>query len=270
MTKVAIIVPVYMMKEKKRQLLSMIESIEKQTYINWELVICDDGSTDGTYEILNKLVGHKGNVTILRNVTNRFAAATRNFCILSTNAEYIAIQDADDYSDPDRITHQVDFLDTHLEYAFVSSQAYLIKNDKVIGISGAIEKPRRKDFIKDMPFCHASTMFRRTALLSVGCYNEKIRYGEDYDLFMRLYAAGFQGFSIQKPFYYYRIDDAFQKMKFKEYLNLSKIRLNGFRNMKVLKKGFFYVFKPIISFLIPALFLKILRNRRWIKNGTQN
>jgi glycosyltransferase EpsE len=262
MKKVAVIVPVYNMSKQEKDFLKMLHSIENQTYKNREIIICDDGSNDDTYEMLNRILKGKENITLLRNEKNLNAAATRNYCIDNTSAEYIAIQDADDYSDLSRIEKQIYFLENNRHFDFVGSWAYRIENDKKIGIIYGLEKPEKEDFLNDIPLCHASITFRREILISVDKYNTNIKYGEDYDLLMRLYTMGYKGYCIQEPLYSYITDHAYVKKSLFEYFKLAKVRYKGFRNLNLLPKGFIYVFKPLISYFIPAYFLNKFRERK--------
>ena len=89
--------------EAEKYIAESIESIREQTWPRWELVICDDASSDGTYEILQRYAEQDERITVLRNERNLGAAAARNRCIRESRGDYIAVQDGDDVSEPDRL-----------------------------------------------------------------------------------------------------------------------------------------------------------------------
>ena len=119
--KISVIMAVH--NEPCKVLEESIRSILTQTYKNFELIICDDCSEKETLEFLKGVLLWDDRIKLLRNTQNLFAAATRNKGILASQGEYIAIADADDFSYPDRLQKEKDFLDNHPEYAFVSSKA---------------------------------------------------------------------------------------------------------------------------------------------------
>ena len=104
-------------------------------------------------------------------------------------------------------------------------------------------------------------MFRTSSLIAMkekptGTFyseNKKIGRSEDYDLFMRMYAAGFKGYNFQETLLRYREDrNAHKKRKFKFTFAEARVRFNGFKLLKLFPKGIIYVIKPILIGLIPA------------------
>ena len=85
-------------------------SVLAQTYRNLELILCDDASTDDTWRIMQRIAAQDARVTVFQNKTNRGLGASLNGCLSRAGGEYIARQDADDISDPDRIERTMDFL----------------------------------------------------------------------------------------------------------------------------------------------------------------
>src|SRR5690606_26975275 len=97
-----------------------IDSLYAQTYKDFKLILCDDGSTDDTYEVAKSYVGTYENIVLLRNEKNLKLAATLNHCLQYADTEYVARMDGDDISLPERFERQIQFLDEHPEYAVVS------------------------------------------------------------------------------------------------------------------------------------------------------
>lgn len=78
-----------------------IKSIVEQTYTNWEFVICDDGSSDGSYELLKKYEESDNRFKVIQNNGNKGLPYTLNHCLECCTGEYIARMDDDDYCYPD-------------------------------------------------------------------------------------------------------------------------------------------------------------------------
>ncbi|GLG06327.1 glycosyltransferase family 2 protein [Sellimonas catena] len=94
-----------------------IQSIIEQTYTNWELIICDDASTDNTYELLLKWKKIDSRIYPIRNAKNLGLARTLNHCLKYSTGEFIARMDDDDRSYPERIQKQVNFLNNNSNFA---------------------------------------------------------------------------------------------------------------------------------------------------------
>ena len=98
-----------------------IESILQQTYDNWEMIMCDDGSNDDTYLVAS---GYRDDypekIVLLKNGCNRGLNYTLNHCLRYAKGEYIARMDGDDISLPTRLEKEVRFLDEHPHFAIVS------------------------------------------------------------------------------------------------------------------------------------------------------
>jgi glycosyltransferase involved in cell wall biosynthesis len=173
----------------ERFLRPAIESILNQTFRNFELIVVDDSSTDSTPRILEEMKDDR--IRVVRNERNLGIAETFNNGIAAARSEYIAIQDHDDVSLPNRLEYQVAFLDQHAQVGIVGSSCYII--DEV----GAFVPhwPVHFDDVKlkwtllwRCPFFHTSLMLRRRAIEEVGGYSSdpKYRFGEDYDLMSRV------------------------------------------------------------------------------------
>lgn len=235
-----------------------IESICAQSFKDWEFIICDDASTDDTWKQLNEWSKKDARIKIIRNPENLRLAATLNKCLSYASGKYIARMDDDDVSYPQRLEEQFLFLETHPEYDLVGSQ--------IDGYDGKClipnywkrkETPQKKDFLKASQFIHPTVVFRKTALLQVGGYRavKETRRAEDYDLFMRLYAAGFKGYNIQKPLLRYYIDD--RKIMYRCRLDEARVRYYGFKCLGLMPGAWIYVFRPLVVGLIPKKMLRI-------------
>ena len=236
-----------------------LDSILNQTYQNIEIWICDDASTDNTPEIIKDYASKDKRIHFLHNEKNMFAGMSRNRCIEKCDGYYVAIQDADDISESNRIEILVNAIEKK-KADFVSSGHYLFDDNGVYErIVPKRETPSKEDFLFGIPFCHAATLFKNHCLKAVNGYrvSKETRRGQDYDLFMRLYAGCFKGANVSDILYGYRVDrNTISRRKFKYRIDECKIRYKGFKALGLMPKALPYVLKPI-----PAYFLQLLRRR---------
>ncbi len=262
---VSIIMGIYKMAKKDIIVKLAIDSILNQTYRDFEFIICDDGSNDGTYELVKNLTKKDKRVVLIKNDKNRGLAFSLNHCISIAKGKYIARMDADDISVLNRLEKEIRFLENHKEYAVVGCNMFYMNEKGIWGKRILAEKPNKKSFLFTSPFAHPTIVMRKEVLKKLNGYRvEKItRRLEDYDLFMRLYAKGYKGYNIQEFLYQFREDtDAFKRRAYKYRWDEVKIRYRGFKELNLLPKGFIYVIKPLIIGLIPQRYLSILRNLR--------
>lgn len=234
MVKVSIIMGIYNCASTLPQ---AIESILMQTYTDWQLIMCDDGSEDDTYDVAKAYRDRDpAKIILLRNDHNMGLNHSLNRCLEKANGEYIARMDGDDISLPSRIEKEAAFLDTHPEYAIVSTPMIFFDENGDWGRSYAIEKPDKRDFIRHSPVhCHAPCMIRREAYLSVGGYTEDARMlrFEDVNLWYKLYAKGYTGYNLDEPLYKMRDGRAAaQRRKLKFRINGPYVTYVGFRLFK--------------------------------------
>lgn len=231
-----------------------IDSILGQDYRNIEFIICDDGSSDSTVEIVESYAAMDARIVFLKNERNRGLAYTLNRCGEAAKGTYFARMDGDDISRSGRIGRQVEFLERHPEYAFCGTSVVLFDSSGPWGSLDYPERPDAHDFLLRSPFAHPTVVFRATCFKTGGGYDSSPDIGrsEDYDLFMRLYQAGLQGYNLQEHLFEYREElGSFRKRKFRYALTEARVRFRGFRRLGLLPKGFFFVLKPLFIGLIP-------------------
>lgn len=265
MARVSVIMGVYNCKDFSL-LKKSIDSIIKQTFIDWEFIICNDGSTDDTLQLLNEAAQSDARIKVISYQQNRGLAYALNQCIKASTGEYIARQDDDDISETTRFQEQVQLLDTHPEYAVVGTNARVFDDGGFWGTYKNVEFPETESFLWNSPFAHPTVMMRKDALISSGCYRvaKETRRCEDYDLFMQMYALGYKGCNIQKMLYQYRIvnnNKKYRPMKYR--LDEAKVRFIGYRKLGLLPKGLPYVLKPVVIGLIPQSIFKKIRDRQY-------
>lgn len=247
-----------------------MESILQQSFRDFELIICDDASTDKTWDILEQFAAQDSRIRIVRNKVNRKAGYARNRAIELSSGEYIAIMDADDILHPRRFEQQVAFLDAHPQYGFVGSYGEFFHD--VVGdedeVYGLPEEPLAENMLFSLPFIHASCMFRRQVLEEVGGYDVRSkRYRvEDYDLLLRVYEAGYRGANIPEVLYYIRRDESqYRRRKYRYRFNEVSMKYRACKNLKAGWRGRLCVVKPLVVGLIPQRLLRLLQNKYYHK-----
>lgn len=261
MARVSIIMGVY---NSESSLEIALESIVSQTFPDWLFIICDDGSTDTSWIILNEYKKkYPQNFFLLRNKSNHGLTYSLNRCMECVTTEYIARMDSDDISLPKRLEEQIDFLDNHQEISFVGCLADQFDENGIWGEISVQKSPVAKDFLWNNPFIHPTIVIRKSALKQVNGYRDvKItKRCEDYDLWFRLYEKKLVGYNLQKVlFQYYEGKNSYPKRKYRYRINEAAIRFQGYRKLKLFPKGLFFVLKPLIVGILPLSFRRFIRN----------
>jgi glycosyltransferase involved in cell wall biosynthesis len=178
----------------KRYLPASIESILAQSFRDFEFIIIDDGSTDGSSEIVADFARQDPRIRVIVQ-QNIGLTKSLNKAIALARGRYIARMDSDDIALPARFEQQVAFLDQHPEHVMIGSQVLLIDPDG----DPICEKPQTQyghDPIqtalleKGWPMVHPAVMIRTETLRTMGGYDERYRTNQDHDLFLRLCERG--------------------------------------------------------------------------------
>lgn len=267
MPRVSVIMGIY--NEKNREnVIKAIDSVLTQTYKDFEFIICDDGSTEDFYKWLSDYCKKDSRIKIIRNRGNQGLSVALNNCLKEAAGEYIVRMDADDISVRERLEKQVKFMDENARYVMAGSNVELIDDAGKWGERKLVEKPEEKDFLFNSPFVHPSIIIRSEVIKELGGYSTE-KYAlrnEDYDLFMRMYAAGFKAYNIQQILLKYRESrDSYSKRKYIYRINESKVRYKGYKSMGILKGNLRYVIKPLLVGLIPRNIMMRIKARRYTK-----
>jgi len=193
-----------------------IQSMKAQKFKDFELIIIDDASTDGTWEYLTQL-----DFPLLRahrHLQNKGQTAALNFGLKLASGKYIARQDDEDISHSTRLQRQVEFLDKNDKVALVGTQLdWMVKTGELIRhfeyptVHGNIvERLQEKN-----SFAHGSVMMRNEAVKKLGGYREEFRLAQDYDLWLRI-SENYQVANLDKTLY---------RMRFST--RMASVRRNG-------------------------------------------
>lgn len=210
-----------------------IDSIIKQTYKNWEFIICDDASTDGTHGILLSYQNlYPDKFIILQNERNSKLSYSLNRCLEYATGQYIARMDGDDLSDPKRIEKQVKFLKKHPEIDLVGSSMQRFNEKGFIDVISCDERPDKFTLKSKNPFNHATILTYKRVYDRLGGYtvSERTTRAQDADLWFRFFKEGFKGRNISEPLYLVREDRAaIRRRTFKVRYNLFKTTIIGYK-----------------------------------------
>lgn len=253
--KVSIIMGIY---NCEKTLERAVESIINQSYSNWELIMCDDGSSDETFKIATAYAEEYKNIIVVKNETNKRLAYTLNHCLKYATGKYIVRMDADDESVKDRIKTQVDFLEEHLEYDVVGTAMQIKDHDTFTYVRKYPEYPMKQEVWQTVPFAHPTIVMRKKAMDSLGGYRvcEETMRAEDLDLWFRFKMKGYNGYNLQQPLYIYQeSSEDYKKRSITAAIKTSKILAKYYRELKIPKKKWYLIMKPIIAALLPVSFM---------------
>lgn len=188
---------------------SAIDSIRHQTYTDWDFLIVDDGSTDGTSEVLERMASLDPRIAVIRNHANRGLAASLNIGWRQAEGEFIARMDADDVSLPQRFEKQVAFLASHPEVDVLGTAKEAVDAAGTFlayGYRPEWHEEIASRMYRITPLIHPSVMMRRRFLEALGGYDESERVcrAEDSDLWLRGYRR-FRYHNLQEPLIQYRV-----------------------------------------------------------------
>lgn len=205
-----------------------LDSLYAQTYQDFKIIMCEDGSTDNTYDVAQQYASKHDNIVLIRNEKNMGLNYTLNRCLELVDTEYVARMDGDDLSLPTRFEKEISFLDAHPEYALVSCPMIYFDENGDFKTGKAHPEPSKADFINGYTFCHAPVMIRREAYMAVGGYtvSKYLLRLEDQHLWLKLYQKGYKGHNLQEPLYKMRDDrNASRRRDFKTRRNEAYMRL---------------------------------------------
>jgi len=202
---------------------------------------------------------------LIKNARNLGLAPTLNNCLKLAQGKYIARMDGDDTCATDRFEKELAVLEANPQFSLVSCAMSFYDDNGVYGVDRYDPYPQKLDFFKRSPFCHAGCMMRKSILIALGGYNESdsVKRMEDYDLWFRLYKAGYRGCNLP-DILYHMYDDriAYKRRKFKHRINCTKLNLQIYRAFKPGIKYFPGLFKPILKGLLPECIYIYLRKKR--------
>lgn len=235
-----------------------IQSVLHQTLQDLELVIVDDGSTDGTSLILQRYTNDPRVKVIRCDRIGRGKAL--NVAWQNTSGTYIANLDADDKAYPERLERQVEFLNKHPDIGMLGTACTLIDENGLT--ESELQRPVNDDIlrvalIKYNPFVHSSVMMPRHSLQDTNGYNEELPVTIDYDLWVRI-SKSYKIANLPSVLTYKRTGEAaFFRNRIPSWLRYKchlSIQWNAWANNSYPPKYFHYILLKFARYLVTRIF----------------
>lgn len=251
-----------------------IDSILAQTYTEWEMICCDDGSSDCTLGILEEYKEkYPDRFVILENIKNKKLPYSLNHCLKYVKTELVARMDADDVSSPDRFEKQLKYLTDHPECDLVGTGIAVSDGASTKTVMIMPSHPVPKDMLHCSCFNHATIMTYKRVYDELGGYSLESRAErcEDIDLWSRFMMKGFVGHNIPDPLYTVIEDDsAVKRRSLKSRFKLAKtlrvickrLDLKGFPAFK-------RIYGQILLAFIPLPIYKWLHMKKIAKHSNK-
>jgi hypothetical protein len=190
----------------ERFLREAVDSILDQSFREFEFIVIDDGSTDGSAAILDSYQENDPRVRVYHQENRGLVESLNRGCALA-QGKYIARMDADDISVTNRLMWQVDFLEKHPEVGVLGGAAEMIDtsgNSLCIAVNPIEDHEIRYTLLDDCPVWHPTVLMRKNVFISVGGYRKVVFGAEDYDLWLRV-ADYYQLANLETVLLHYRL-----------------------------------------------------------------
>lgn len=240
-----------------------IESIVLQSYKNFEFIIVDDASCDTSPEILSQWAAKDPRLKVITNKENMGLTKSLNKAIGAARGEYIARQDGDDISLPERFEKQIEFFQKYPEITIAGTFGYIIdKQGAILGkeVLPASSEEIKRDFIKRNPLMHTSVMIKKEILDGVGGYDETFKTSQDYELWSRILRIAKGGnvplFLVKKR---YHLNMISIKKDRDQLINTILVQKKAIHRGDYPAFCYIYLLKHYISLYCPAFFKIFLK-----------
>lgn len=226
---------------------SAIQSIIDQTFKRWELIIIDDGSIDGTVEVIHTFTEKDSRIISLKNKSNIGLPASLNKGIAVSQGAYIARADADDLNLPARLEKQFKFMQDNPEIDVLGTGAFLLDESRqrvnTVCLPETHEQLKETGFLKTY-FFHSSVIIRKSFFEKAGRYDITYSRAQDKELWLRGLRNGCRYANLQEPLIEYYTGGYIRSWKSVKYRVVSSFRM--VQEYKV-KNGYFLT---ILSLLL--------------------
>ena len=238
----------------EKTLREAVDSICRQTYTNWELILWDDGSTDGTYKIAQEYAAeYPDRIRAFHDRENRKLSHALNECLCRAEGELIARMDGDDVSRPERLEKQVRYLQEHPETDLVGTQMMRFDEKGTAGILRAPLQPEPEMLRGGTPIHHATILTYKTVYEALGGYAESktVEGVEDVDLWFRFFEKGFRAATLDEVLYDVRMNrDALERRTLGRRIRSIRTRAAGYKRLGFPKR---WLIRPACVLLLKGL-----------------
>lgn len=257
---ISVIMAVY---NGERYLEEAVESILTQTFLDFEFLIVDDGSTDKSAKILAGAASRDARFRVITNQANIGLTRSLNKALAQACGTLIARMDADDVAPPERFERQIAFLQNNPEvgvvgtaYRFINEEGETIGERAILTDNESIQRA----LIRFNPFLHSSVMMRKVLLDNVGGYDKRYTKAQDYDLWMRLaplcHFANLSEVLMKKRFTADMISYAQERKQIKAAV---RIRLEALKRRQYPWRCAIFLIKPFFAAILPVVIVRFLR-----------
>ena len=238
-----------------------IDSILKQTFQDFEFLIIDDASTDGSSKVLAEYAERDSRIRILTNERNMGLGYSLARGVEAATTPWIARMDADDIAVPNRLELQMDYVREHPDVDIFGGYVTFIDKNGQFLFEKTVPTSHYEIFrlIWTNPFNHITVFLRREAILKIGSYSNKTLRSEDYELWLRCAAGGLKFANLPVSLTYYRFSEMnLKRNTFKVSLERFFIGLRGCYLVGAPPIAYIGTTKPVIlEFLPPHLRAKV-------------
>lgn len=260
-TKVSIIMPTF---NSARFVKSAIDSILSQTFQDFEFIIIDDASTDGTLAILSEYAQKDNRIRIIENDIYMGLISSLNRGIRESMGEYVARMDSDDIAIKDRVEKQVAVMDANPDISVLGGAlAYIDASGNELGVVRYCELNRH---LSVCPLLHPTVLIRRNVLTRNNfCYLEKYRFAEDYFLWLQISKKG-RISAINDVVVKYRLNNNAAKIRHLKKILWATLRVKKDAiftlNIRPAIKDLVIILCEFILFLLPARIILFIYLRK--------
>jgi len=183
MPRVSVIIPTF---NRSKKVVRAIESVLNQSIKDFEIIVVDDGSTDNTNQALARYMSA---IKYIRQPVNRGVSAARNIGIKSSTAPWVAFLDSDDYWLNEKLSVQMEFVDSNSGTVACQTEEIWIRNGRRVNPKRKHKKPSGNIFKESLKLClvsPSSVILKRSLFEEVGLFDETFPAAEDYDLWLRI------------------------------------------------------------------------------------
>jgi glycosyltransferase involved in cell wall biosynthesis len=246
---VSILLPVY---NCKNLLINAVDSVKKQTFQSWELIIIDDGSDAETKKLIADIKKSDDRIKVISNETNKGIIYSLNRAIEIVSAKYTARIDCDDIWLPKKLEKQVNFLEANPEYVMVATWA------KIFAFGKEVKNPAqarystyneiRNNLMKSNFIVHSSILYR-SDILKKEKYSTEFLHAEDYELWLRT-AHKYKIFILPEPLtiYNFSFDSVSSRYVVSQQFNVIRLKIRYLAKYPKYIKSVCYLVRDIFEF----------------------
>lgn len=246
-----------------------IMSVQQQTYENWELIITDDLSSDGTVEVVESFAKNDSRIKLLRSQQNLGPAGARNTSIEAARGEYIAFLDSDDIWYPQKLEKQISFMEDN-DYLFTyTSYEKINSNGEPIGI--VLQAPRKVNYKKMLyygdPIGNLTVVYDSAKLGKF--FVPDIKKRNDFALWLRIMHSCSCGYGLKEVLAKYRVHSgSVSSARKRELMKYHWFLYKNIENLSVFKSAMAVVSLVVVKYLrINSERLQRLKNKKKINSA---